>query len=123
MCNHTYPPNIDANHPFLEWNIVQIWNFWKIGDTFPFLGRKFANFWNNQNKFHHILNQILIGQDIIKAVKKIWASSTNLLPFNVIFLLGDCNWCNIKILKKKMGCRCVHQCCEDIQFAMLNLRV
>jgi hypothetical protein len=40
----------------------------KIGDTFPFLGRKFAKFLNNQNKFHHILTQILIGHDIIKAV-------------------------------------------------------
>jgi hypothetical protein len=60
----------------------------KIGDTFPFLGRKFAKFWNNQNKFHHILTQILIGQDIIKAVFNFWASSRNLLPFNVIFVLG-----------------------------------
>jgi hypothetical protein len=45
-----------------------MWKLKKIGDTFPFLGGKFAKFWNNQNKFHHILTQILIGQDIIKAV-------------------------------------------------------
>jgi len=68
MCNYIYPPNIDANHLFLGWNIMQMWNFKKIGDTFLFLGRKFAKFWNNQNKFHHILTQILNGQNIIKTV-------------------------------------------------------